>query len=201
VSAIDDPFSPERAVHNFEVAAIYRLHATPLDFGTEFDFAGADAGLTYLETNPGREEARDNRRMLYNIMTNAGFMPYADEWWHYNTGNQMAEMTKRRETGDKGVAVYGNADLDATQRHHELLHTQLFSALVAQSTQPEQPIQLSHEVTEAGGTPAFIADLATRIGDPRQTHYFRKSYDMRYRGALNPQFIEAIRAAQRVTAD
>ena len=200
VGAIDDPFSPERAVLNFEVAAIYRLHATPLDFGTEFDFAGADAGLTYLETVPDHETARDNRRMLYHIMTDAGFMPYTDEWWHYNMGNQMAEMTKWRETGDKGVAVYGNADLDTVQRRHEALHTQLFSALVAQSMQPDRPVELSRELVEAGGSAALVADLTARVGDPRQTQYFRKSYDMRYRGALDPQFIEAIRAAQRPPA-
>lgn len=199
VGAIDDPFSPERAVLNFEVSAIYRLHSTPLDFGTEFDFAGAEAGLAYLENEdmPDHSEARDNRRMLYNVMTNAGFMPYADEWWHFNSGNQMAEMTKWRETGEKGVAVYGNIELDDTQLRHESLHKQLFSTLVARSEEPTGVLELSPDLIAAGATPSLIEDMSSRIGDPRETRNFRKSYDMRYRGTLDPKFIESIRSAQR----
>lgn len=201
IGQIDDPFSPDRAMLNFEVSAIYRLHSTPLEFGTEFDFAGDRAGLTYLESTSGLSGqdiiARDNRRMLYNIMTRAGFMPYADEWWHYNTGNQMAEMTKWRETGIKGIAKFGSSSLDAVQQHHEKLHQELFQALCHLAEHPDLPIVLSPEITDLGGTPELIATLSTRVGDPRVTKNFRKSYDMRYRGKLPKEFVQSVKSAQQ----
>jgi D-alanyl-D-alanine dipeptidase len=35
------------------------------------------------------KEARQNRRMLYNIMTTAGFANYQGEWWHFSIGDNM----------------------------------------------------------------------------------------------------------------
>jgi zinc D-Ala-D-Ala dipeptidase len=48
------------------------------------------------------EEARANRRLLYWLMTEAGFACFADEWWHYSYGDQMWAKT----TG-QAAAWYG----------------------------------------------------------------------------------------------
>lgn len=40
-------------------------------------------------------EARRNRRLLYWVMTEAGFANLADEWWHFDYGTQLwAQITK-----------------------------------------------------------------------------------------------------------
>ena len=40
------------------------------------------------------EEARANRRLLYWVMTEAGFANYPEEWWHFSWGDQFwARMT------------------------------------------------------------------------------------------------------------
>ncbi len=59
-----------------------------LDFGTEFDHFGPESATNYFEENDGNITARDNRRWLHKIMTDAGFGTDPDEWWHFDFGNQ-----------------------------------------------------------------------------------------------------------------
>ena len=50
-----------------------------------------------------------NRRMLYNVMTAAGFTNLPSEWWHYDYGDNMwAQLTG-------GKAIYAGI-LDADVR-------------------------------------------------------------------------------------
>lgn len=70
----------------------------PLDMGTGFDDLTDLAHTRALEMNcpAGLETARDNRRLLYNLMTSAGFVNYRCEWWHYAYGErQWAVLTGR----------------------------------------------------------------------------------------------------------
>jgi D-alanyl-D-alanine dipeptidase len=71
--------------------------------GTSFD-AFSDATWTdYFEPGRGHDTAtgdtanitaRKNRRMLYNVMTAAGFTNLPSEWWHYDYGDNMwAQLT------------------------------------------------------------------------------------------------------------
>ena len=79
-----------------------------LDFGTRHDDMSERSALVYAEMNASLGvAARDNRRMLYYAMTKAGFEPYVDEWWHYNYGNQMAQLTHYYRTGERLPAIYG----------------------------------------------------------------------------------------------
>ena len=99
----------------------------PLDMGTTFD-AFSDATWTdYFEPGRGHDteagdtatepdahdtaniSARKNRRMLYNVMTAAGFTNLPSEWWHYDYGDNMwAQLTG-------GKAIYAGI-LDADVR-------------------------------------------------------------------------------------
>lgn len=74
----------------------------PLELGTGFDAFGPEAGTRALEDTPGRW--RDLRRVLFWAMHDAGFTNYAEEWWHFDHGDQFWALA----TG--GVAVYGPAD-------------------------------------------------------------------------------------------
>lgn len=64
-----------------------------LDMGTGFD-AMVDASRThYFESMPGHDAAtiaiRDNRRLLYHAMIDAGFVNLPSEWWHFDYGDQL----------------------------------------------------------------------------------------------------------------
>ncbi len=74
----------------------------PLDMGTSFDAFVAEAGARALEDVPGT--ARDLRRILFWAMSAQGFTAYAEEWWHYDHGDQFWALA----TGQP--AHYGAAD-------------------------------------------------------------------------------------------
>ncbi|MFD1609259.1 M15 family metallopeptidase [Oceanobacillus luteolus] len=63
-----------------------------LPMGTDFDdFSEASKTDTYEKLeNPTKSEIlyRNNRALLKEIMENAGFMNYEEEWWHFDYGNQ-----------------------------------------------------------------------------------------------------------------
>ena len=50
-------------------------------------------------------------------MINAGFEPYADEWWHYNS--KKSQMGAKTAGQDK--AEYGAMELSPNNWHHELI--------------------------------------------------------------------------------
>ncbi len=83
-----------------------------LDMGTDYDDATAMAGTAYFERRladgaklgPAELTALRNRRLLYHCMTAAGFTNYADEWWHYDYGNQNWAWVS-----GSGCAVYGRS--------------------------------------------------------------------------------------------
>lgn len=67
-----------------------------LNMGTDFDDSTTKAGTVYFEQqladgvklNSPELEMLKNRRLLFHCLTSAGFTNYADEWWHYDYGNQ-----------------------------------------------------------------------------------------------------------------
>ena len=63
-----------------------------LDMGCEFDEFTDAAWTAYFEdgqTGDGANiRARDNRRMLFSVMTGAGFTNLPSEWWHFDYGDE-----------------------------------------------------------------------------------------------------------------
>ena len=67
----------------------------PLDLGADFDEFSSVAALGYFEHDdhldgPRSILVRQNRRLLFTVMTDAGFAPLASEFWHYEFGTQRA---------------------------------------------------------------------------------------------------------------
>lgn len=65
-----------------------------LNMGTDFDDFTEKARTTFFEMDDSALTAneilyRDNRRLLYSIMTEVGFTNYPEEWWHFDYGNQF----------------------------------------------------------------------------------------------------------------
>lgn len=77
--------------------AICRLDTGEMcDFGTAFDAAEPASRSDFFETEPDPAHGftperwltvRHNRRMLFNLMKQAGFSNYREEWWHYDLGD------------------------------------------------------------------------------------------------------------------
>ncbi|RDE18421.1 D-alanyl-D-alanine dipeptidase [Motiliproteus coralliicola] len=64
-----------------------------LDMGTRFDEASPLSFTASFEKQndltPAQQQARDNRRLLYNVMVQSGFTNLPSEWWHFDYGNQL----------------------------------------------------------------------------------------------------------------
>ncbi|WP_234261497.1 M15 family metallopeptidase [Halomonas sp. MCCC 1A11062] len=86
----------------------------PLDMGTQFDEAIPASHTDHLETlkasSAAQRQARDNRRLLYRVMHEAGFTNLPSEWWHYDFGDQLWA-----HYSGSGVARYGPAELDTIE--------------------------------------------------------------------------------------
>ncbi|MCZ2722294.1 M15 family metallopeptidase [Marinomonas sp. 15G1-11] len=75
-----------------------------LDMGTHFDEASQLSWTAALE---GRSleytQAIENRRILYNAMSEVGFTNLPSEWWHYDFGNQLWAYRTSSQRAQYGV--------------------------------------------------------------------------------------------------
>lgn len=78
-----------------------------LDMGTRFDETTAASYTRHYESAGEADErgrtVRDNRRFLYQIMIDAGFVNIPSEWWHFSYGDQLWAAVTGRE-----AAIYGH---------------------------------------------------------------------------------------------
>lgn len=101
-------------------------HGIQLNFGTHFDWGGGEAALSYLENlaierdlNYDEYEGLVNRRLLYNAMTESGFLGYEHEWWHFN--DPKTQMGTK--SANLPYAEYGAIELSTANRSHENMRT------------------------------------------------------------------------------
>lgn len=84
-----------------------------IKMGTNFDDFKDNVSTRYYEEkiengqNLSQEEMDflNNRRLLYNIMSEVGFVNFSEEWWHFSFGNQAWGDIKGE------TAIYGAASL------------------------------------------------------------------------------------------
>ena len=77
-----------------------------LDMGSGFDEISERSNAVYYEEHPEETNAkaiRDNRRLLYNAMTKAGFTNLPSEWWHYDFGDRFWAYYTDKPAMYKGV--------------------------------------------------------------------------------------------------
>lgn len=86
----------------------------PLDMGTLFDEAVPASHTAYYETletlTAQQRQVRDNRRLLYTVMHEAGFTNLPSEWWHFDAGDQLWAYYGHHES-----AIYGPAELETVE--------------------------------------------------------------------------------------
>lgn len=73
-----------------------------LDMGTDFDDFTGTAHTAYFETF-SNTVVRDNRRLLYHVMTAVGFTSYPYEWWHYDFGDRFWAAIKQKNSIYPGI--------------------------------------------------------------------------------------------------
>lgn len=83
-----------------------------LDMGTEWDAFLPHACTSHYEKrgklyslSDQDTKRRDNRRLLFHALSNAGFTNYPEEWWHFDYGNQFWGRIKGSN------AIYGEQEL------------------------------------------------------------------------------------------
>ena len=98
-SYVADP--AKGSVHNFGAAvdvSIVDSRGTLLDMGTPFDYFGELAQPRYeerfLQEGELTKEQLNNRKLLRDVMHQAGFRGIPDEWWHFN-GFPLEEVKRR----------------------------------------------------------------------------------------------------------
>lgn len=81
---------------------IVDANGNDLEMGTEFD-AFSDKTYTNYFEGDGTSIVRDNRRMLYQVMTTSGFTNLPSEWWHFDYGDRFWAFYNKRPAMFKGV--------------------------------------------------------------------------------------------------
>ena len=74
-----------------------------LDMGTAFDSFSQKTQTDYFEKKENDNIIRENRRILYNSMINAGFTNLPSEWWHYDYGDRFWAYYNKKEAIYQGV--------------------------------------------------------------------------------------------------
>lgn len=73
-----------------------------LDMGTKFDDFTDKANTSYFE-KANDSIIRENRRLLYKIMTDVGFTNLPSEWWHYDYGDRFWAFYNKKPAIYRGV--------------------------------------------------------------------------------------------------
>lgn len=81
------------------------LSGIQLNMGCEFDDFSMKATTNFFENNTDlfSEEIRNNRRILYNVMTEVGFTNLPSEWWHYDYGDNAWAVLSRKKPIYDGI--------------------------------------------------------------------------------------------------
>ena len=105
-------------------AGLINQNARSLNFGVPFDWGGKESAADYYErlaeTKPLTDyeiEARNNRRLLINVMRQAGLIVLDSEYWHFNSKkSQMGAQALGLE-----YAEYGSSILSSENLMHEAM--------------------------------------------------------------------------------
>ncbi len=164
---------------------LIRHHAQMLDFGTPFDHGDpTEAAAAYLEElgnkrplTPSEMQARDNRRLLYTVMSQAGMQPYRDEWWHYNAPeSQMGAWVAGINSAEYGAQKLNGpntAQEAMRQDHHNgvvWIYRAMKRGLLLAGTKSRDPlIRLNEEALGYAGNPRHISlPPAEKIAPPEE---------------------------------
>lgn len=151
---------------------LIRENAHLLDFGTPFDWGDEKAALNYFETKTQETElttneikARKSRRLLFNVMSEAGFEPYQDEWWHFNSPkSQMGAIT-----AGLSEAMYGATNLSEENFKQEQMRSDQRLGTIRILNGWKQKIHTKGSPNPLSEYFEVAKKAASETGDPRIT--------------------------------
>lgn len=78
-----------------------------VDMGSDIDEISPRSYPNHFanSTEPNAQQYHQNRQLLYDVMSAAGFSQHPHEWWHFSFGDQLWAY----QTGNSAIARYGNA--------------------------------------------------------------------------------------------
>lgn len=104
---IATPSSDENNPFNHSTGGVVSLtivnNNKKLDMGTDFDFLSPISHTKYFEGLFKNKNVRENRRLLYDLMTSVGFTNLPNEWWHYDYGNSNWAFYTKKEPIYNGI--------------------------------------------------------------------------------------------------
>lgn len=93
------------------------LEGKEIKMGTDFDAFTELTATTYFEQNKELDKVvRNNRRLLYYTMINAGFTNLPSEWWHFDYGDQFWGYYNRKPAIYKGIFTKEEINGDRKER-------------------------------------------------------------------------------------
>ena len=102
----DPAFPPVHTTGGAVDLTILDENGRMLNMGADFDEVSERSDTIYYETArdiEDYEKVRENRRLLYNTMTSAGFSNLPSEWWHYDYGDRFWAYYKNRPAIYSGI--------------------------------------------------------------------------------------------------
>jgi len=150
---------------------IIRIRSMPLPMGTVFDGV-QDETLTLHFENIDEADlsdeavtARNNRRLLWNVMVEAGFSNYPEEWWHFDFGNQFDAARTGHE------AIYAAAQFSKENESWETMRRGHYegSVAMAQGTYRAPQNKLGMPVTSS--LIDFVTGVTAQTGNLRHTQH------------------------------
>lgn len=99
-----DEFNP--SLHNTGGAIDLTLideNGNELDMGTKFDEFSNKTWTNYFEKYEENKLIKNNRRILYKAMIQAGFTNLPSEWWHYDYGTKFWAYFNNTDALYKGI--------------------------------------------------------------------------------------------------
>ena len=120
-----------------EYLRIIHMNGHPVRMGTTFDEGSPPTPTRYYEERIQsnltvlQRTVRNNRRILYGVMTASEFSNYGEEWWHHDFGNQFDAARTGRP------AIYGPARLSAENIAHEEMRRRRYTPDHRSTSQPK----------------------------------------------------------------
>jgi D-alanyl-D-alanine dipeptidase len=82
----------------------------PLDMGSPIDEVSARSHPDYFhnQSDAYSQQVHQHRRLLRQVMSEAGFEQHPNEWWHFSLGDQLWAWRRAQVSGQTAIARYGS---------------------------------------------------------------------------------------------
>lgn len=89
-----------------DLTLAYRKNGEEVNLGTKFDDFSPKANMLYFEQMADLTDEEkivlEYRRLLFQTLTDVGFVNYPEEWWHFDFGNQWWASIKNKDHAKYG---------------------------------------------------------------------------------------------------